>query len=98
MEVNANTAINNLPMQAAFLDNRYLQHLAISDNGFVFDPTTGQSFTMNEIGVELLRLFQQESNIDTIVSLQYKKYKVDTQEIERDIVEFASSLNRHFYR
>ncbi|MBL1278123.1 MAG: PqqD family protein [Ectothiorhodospiraceae bacterium] len=79
------------------LDNKYLQHLAISENGFVFDPSTGKSFTVNETGVELLKLFLQENNIDVIVNEQHKKYKTDSREIERDILEFASSLNRHFY-
>ena len=27
------------------------ENLAVSDNGFVFDPETGESFTVNEVGV-----------------------------------------------
>jgi hypothetical protein len=102
MEANANLAINSVPTQAEsrhtdFLDNRHLQHLAISESGFVFDPGTGQSFNVNETGVELLRLFQQESNIDAIVDKQQKKYNANSLEIQRDILEFASRLNRYFY-
>jgi len=96
VEANANIAANLMPAQVNFMDNKHLKHLAISGNGFVFDPTTGQSFTVNETGVELLRLFQQENNVDMIVDRQHKKYNVDSREIERDILEFASSLNRHF--
>ena len=31
--------------------------IAISDTGFVFDPVTGESFSLNPIGVEILSLY-----------------------------------------
>jgi len=52
---------------------------------------------VNETGLELLELFLQENNIDAIMNKQHKKYKIDLHVIERDILEFSSSLNRHFY-
>jgi len=91
-----------MPVQSMYrhsevLDNKHLQHLAISENGFVFDPSTGKSFTLNDTGVELLKLFLRENNIEAIVSEQHKKYKANSQDIERDILEFAGNLNRYFY-
>lgn len=97
MQVNANMAMSLISAQTESLDNKLLQQLSISDNGFVFDPITGQSFTVNETGVELLRLFQQESNIEVVVRQQCKKYKADSREIERDILDFTSNLNRYFH-
>jgi len=102
MTNNVNMAINFVSEQsrqidASFLYSKLLQHLAISEKGFVFDPSTGQSFSVNETGIELLRLFQQENTIDAIVDTLYRKYEVDSREIERDVLEFASNLNRYFY-
>ncbi len=102
MTGNVNVAINLVSEQAKYVDttflyNKLLQNLAISENGFVFDPTSGQSFSVNETGVELLRLFQQEDNIDAIVGKLNRKYDEDSREIERDVLEFASNLNRYFY-
>lgn len=96
MEGNNSITAELMSTQVNFMGGAQLKHLAISGSGFVFDPTTGQSFTVNETGVELLRLFQQETNVGVIVEKQHKKYNGDSREIERDILEFASSLNRHF--
>jgi len=93
IEMNAQSICKRLHI----VDSKLLQHLVISENGFVFDPSTGKSFTVNETGVELLKLFFQENNIEAIVKKQHKKYKADSREIERDVLEFANSLNRHFY-
>jgi len=38
---------------------RDLAMLAISDTGFVFDPRTGHSYTVNSTGLVLLRSFKQ---------------------------------------
>ena len=102
MEAVVSQAVNQVSLvpickRPDVFDNKYLKHLAISKNGFVFDPGTGKSFTVNENGLELLELFLQENNIDIIVNKQHKKYKTDLHVIERDILEFSSSLNRHFY-
>lgn len=101
MTTNADVAVDLFSTQTGYkkssiFSNRPLQQLAISENGFIFDPTTGQSFTANEVGIELLYLFQQENNIDAIVTKLHRKYKAGLREIERDILEFAGSINRYF--
>ena len=37
----------------------YLQQLAISDDGFIFDPTSGQSFTVSDTGLFILKGLKQ---------------------------------------
>ena len=37
------------------------QRLASSESGFVFDPVSGQSYTVNETGLALLRLLQNNN-------------------------------------
>ena len=34
--------------------------LAISETGFIFDPVTGESFSLNQIGAEIFKMYQKE--------------------------------------
>ena len=45
-----------------------LMRLALSDSGFVFDPVTGNSFTVNGSALSILRLLQRESALDRVVA------------------------------
>ncbi len=41
------------------MDTSHLAMLAISDTGFIFDPRTGHSYTVNSTGLALLRSLKQ---------------------------------------
>jgi len=69
------------------------QRLALSESGFVFDPVSGQSFTVNETGVALLRLLQQSTDLQEIQESLADIYDVQPNELERDINNFTSSLS-----
>jgi hypothetical protein len=34
--------------------------IAISDSGFLFNPSSGDSYSLNPIGVEILKLMQEK--------------------------------------
>ncbi|KPK37746.1 MAG: hypothetical protein AMJ69_10480 [Gammaproteobacteria bacterium SG8_47] len=71
-----------------------LARLAISESGFVFDPTTGHSFIVNETGLVVLRRLQAGSPMrDLIVTLQ-DDYDAAPAELERDVLEFVGSLRK----
>ena len=67
--------------------------LALSESGFVFDPVSGQSFTVNETGIELLRLLQQSTDLQEIQTALADIYDAQPNEFERDINDFTSSLS-----
>lgn len=69
-----------------------LKRLALSENGFVFDPASGQSFTVNETGLAVLRLAQQENDFETLVSKLVMQFDTDAAEIKRDVPDFATRL------
>ncbi len=69
-----------------------LKRLALSESGFVFDPSSGQSFTVNETGLAILRLAQQVNDIETLVSKLAMQFDADAVEIERDVPDFATRL------
>ncbi len=69
-----------------------LIRLALSESGFVFDPVSGQSFTVNDTGLEILRSLQHDANLGTTLELLTDKYDASQQEIERDIDDFLATL------
>ncbi len=73
-----------------------LQRLAINDSGFVFDPVSGRSFTVNQSGYSLLQLMMEESNVSDIVEKLDEEWDIDPVQAERDLMEFAAELRKAF--
>ena len=69
--------------------------VAISDNGFLFDPTTGDSYTTNPVARDIIFLMKQNLQADQIKSAILEKYEVDELTLEKNLIDFYSML-RHF--
>jgi hypothetical protein len=67
-------------------------NIALSDNGFVFNPSTGDSFTMNNTGKEVIMLIKEGKNISQITDLMIEKYDVEKVTLERYLVDFVNDL------
>lgn len=68
------------------------ENIAISDSGFIFLPSTGETFTLNEIGKQIFKLLQAKKTIEEISSEILKEYDIDTLTLERDIEDFILRL------
>jgi hypothetical protein len=73
-------------------DAKTLERLAISESGFVFDPVSGHSFTLNETALTVLRLLQKDRRIDDLRRQLLSTYEVDETTLDRDLLEFLGSL------
>jgi PqqD family protein of HPr-rel-A system len=73
-----------------------LQRLALSDSGFVFDPMTGNSFTVNATGLAILRHLQKGAGRDELLQTLQEEFEVDPVVAERDVIEFADLLRNQF--
>jgi hypothetical protein len=73
-----------------------LQRLALSDSGFVFDPMTGNSFTVNSTGLAILRQLQKGVSLDGLLKALPDEFEVDPLIAERDVIEFADLLRNQF--
>ena len=69
--------------------------IKISDNGFVFNSRTGDSFNLNPFGLELLKYIQEEKDIEILKSEILEKYDVDDLSFEKDFYEFCALLKHH---
>jgi hypothetical protein len=68
------------------------KNIATSEAGFVFNPGTGDSFSVNQTGAEILSLLKVEKEQDEIIRLVSSKFEADPAQIERDLDDFVSQL------
>jgi hypothetical protein len=68
-------------------------NIALSENGFVFNPSTGDSFTLNNTGKDVLFLIKEGKNINQIKDLMIEKYDVDKITLERYLDDFVNDLS-----
>lgn len=67
-------------------------NIAVSDSGFVFNPDTGESFTVNPIGVDIINLLKESKNTDEISMEIRKKYNVEQPTFEKDFDDFVGLM------
>jgi len=75
-----------------FPDPETVGRLALSDSGFVFDPVTGRSFSVNATGLAILRLLQKPTGLAEVVEALQERFMSDAATLERDVIEFAGVL------
>lgn len=68
------------------------KNIATSESGFIFNPSTGDSFSANPMAAELLLLFKQGLTIAEIKNKVLEKYDVDASQLENDWDDFISQL------
>lgn len=69
--------------------------LALSENGFLFLPTTGETFTVNESGRFILRRLQEGRDQQEIVSDLAHEFDVEPADAQRDVIDFIGQLRQH---
>lgn len=74
---------------------RIRKNIAVSDEGFLFNPATGDSFSTNGIGSEIIGLLKQDKSLQDIAENICEQYDVDRILFERDLDEFATLLKNY---
>ena len=67
-------------------------NIATSEEGFIFNPGTGDSFSTNGIGSEIIGLLKDEKPLQSIIDQICSKYDVDQNQFERDLDDYLSQL------
>ncbi len=71
------------------------KNLAFSNFGLVINPNTGDSFSTNPIGIEILKMLQQGMDNSIIKSTITKTFGTDDIAFEKDFKDFVKMLYRH---
>lgn len=69
--------------------------IAISENGFMFDPNSGESYTMNQLAREIIFLLKEGRSEEEIKGILTGKYDVDELTLEKNLIDFYAML-RHY--
>ncbi len=70
-------------------------NVAISDSGFVFDANTGESYSLNPIGIEILNELKQSKITEDLFAYLNNKYEVAEFTLEQNLMDFLSQLKQY---
>ena len=69
-----------------------MKNLAVNDNGFVFDPSSGYSYSVNPTGLLLIKLLSQGMNKEDIYETVCAEYDVSSDNIASDYEHYLLML------
>ncbi len=72
-----------------------LNQLAINDEGFVFDPSTGESFTVNPSGLFILNQLKSGKSPEEIAEALKTAFEDVPELAERDVADFVAHLKTY---
>lgn len=73
---------------------KILKNLALSDTGFVFNPSTGDSFSVNPIGLGILKDFKDGKSEEDIKKRLLNEFQTDKETIEKDLYDFMKMIEQ----
>ncbi len=66
--------------------------LKVNETGFLFDPTTGESYSLNEMGTIYFNWMSEGKSFEDVKSQIIKEYDVDETTFEKSFMDFKSRL------
>jgi hypothetical protein len=68
------------------------KNIAVSDAGMIFNPDTGETFTVNPLGAEIISAVKEGSSPENISKAVTEKYNVEPSTFEKDYDDFIGLL------
>lgn len=72
-----------------------LKGLMINDEGFAFDPVTGNTYSINSSGLLIVNAVKAGASIDQVLDSVMSMFDVDRQTADRDLEVFINELHRN---
>lgn len=69
--------------------------IAVSESGFVFNASRGESFSTNAIGRRILNLMQEGKDDKAIQGFLLNEYDIDASTCEKDLYDFMNMLAQY---
>ncbi len=76
-------------------DSKTLADLAISDNGFIFDPLGGATFSVNATGLCVLQALKEGLDREAIAERLSERFEKAGPDPARDVDDFVRLLRQH---
>jgi len=71
------------------------KNIAVSEAGLLFNPVTGESFTVNPIGIDILNMIKAGKTEEEICYALFEKYMTDRTTISNDYHDFIGLLSHN---
>jgi hypothetical protein len=71
------------------------RNIAISESGFLFDPTGGESYSLNEQGLEILNLLKERKSNEEIARYMTDNYDIASDDFEKYYFDFLGMLKQY---
>jgi len=68
------------------------KNIATSESGFIFNPSTGDSFSANPLANEIIQYLKEGQSIQKIKASITDRYDVDVFQLEKDLDNFVLQL------
>ena len=72
-----------------------LTQLAINDEGFIFNPLTGESWTTNQTGLFILKNLKEGKSQEEIAQLLSQEFDIDIETAQRDLIDFLDKIRSY---
>lgn len=69
-----------------------LAQLALNDEGFAFDPTSGDSYQVNHVGLFILNGLREGKEDPEVAQMLTEEYEVSQEDANRDMADFSGRL------
>lgn len=73
---------------------RLKRNVAVSETGFVFDPTSGESYSINAEGQEIMALLKEGRTPEEISKAMCTEYEIDPAGFEKYFYDFIGMLRQ----
>lgn len=74
---------------------RIKRNIAVSESGFLFDPTGGESYSLNEQALEIFNLLKERKTSEEITSYMVSNYDVAKEDFEKYYFDFIGTLKQY---
>jgi len=69
-------------------------NIAVSETGFIFDPVSGESYSINPVGQEILELLNEGKSVEEITKKMTGEYEIDASSFEKYYYDFLGMLRQ----
>ena len=80
------------PQMEEMMTERKLSHLALSNNGFLFDSATGHTYSLNETGTFILKKLIEGLSLKEIGTAMTATYDISRKILSKDLDQFFHFL------
>ncbi len=70
------------------------RNIAVSESGFLFDPTGGESYSLNEQGLEIINMLREKMTSEEIADAITENYDVARDDFEKYYYDFLGMLKQ----